>query len=227
MQPTFLPWVGYFALMNKVDEFVLLDHVQFDKRSWQQRNQIKTPNGPAWLAVPVYSKGKRGQAINEVVINEESGAKEKLIKSIEHNYKKSEFFHDYFEGIRNRIEQSNSNLCSLNVSLITFLKDALGIETPSLTSSQLGVAGQKADLLTDICLTRNADTYLSPPGAADYIDASDSFKNAGIEVIYFAYTPVPYRQLYGSFEGYMSVIDLLFNEGPKSREIMLEGCRDA
>ena len=226
MQPTFLPWIGYFGLMQAVDEFVLLDHVAFDKRSWQQRNRIKTPAGPLWLTAPVITKGLSGQPINEVMLQKDSpDFPGKMIKTIEHNCKKASFYSEYAPAIIAILEGGHDRLCDLNIALIAHFRDVLRIATPLVSSSSLGIDGKKAGLLAAICMQRGADHYFSPPGAKDYIDASDDFAKANIKVSFFTYDHPVYNQLHGAFEPYMSIIDLVFNVGPESLAIIRKGIK--
>lgn len=212
MQPTFLPWLGYFAMMDRVDEFVFLDHVDFNKRSWQQRNQIKTVNGPQWLTVPV--NASQGQAINEIKI---ASPLDKLIRAIEYNYSKAPYYDDTLIKI---LRYPIDHLVWLNVELIYWITTKLGITTPLTFSSMFEPEGSKADLLVDICRKRGAREYISSPGSRDYIEESGAFE---IPVTYFEYNHPVYNQP-GEFLPYMSAIDLLFNEGPKSLEIIRSGC---
>ncbi|NCC20894.1 MAG: hypothetical protein EOM26_00355 [Alphaproteobacteria bacterium] len=224
MQPTFLPWIGYFALMEMVDEFVLLDHVQFDRRSWQQRNRIRTVNGPIWLTVPVSSKGLRDQAIRDVRINMDNpDFPTKMIRTIAQNYKKAPYFHDFSPRLFEVLEDGQQLLANLNLELIRFLAGALAIDTPLLKSSEMQVLGSKADGLVDICRKRGASRYISPPGSKDYLEETDVFQQAGIPVSYFEYEHPCYRQCFDDFEPYMSVIDLLFNEGDNAPAVMRKG----
>jgi len=224
MQPTFMPWVGYFALIDAVDQFVFLDHVQFDKRSWQQRNQIKTPNGPLWLTAPVVSKGKARQSINEVEINQASDDyPDKIIKTIIQNYSKTDFFDQYSGAIFDLLHQNKAKLIDINIGLIHYFCDQFKIKKPVSFSSEMDVAGQKSALLVDICQKCDATAYLSPPGSKEYIDASDDFDRANINVSYFHYNHPEWKQPYGDFMPYMSALDLLFNMGDKSIEIIRQG----
>ena len=224
MQPTFLPWIGYFGLMDAVDGFVLLDHVAFDKRSWQQRNRIKTPQGPVWLTAPVITKGLSGQPINDVMLQQDSpDFPGKMVKTIEHNYKKTPFYNDCAPGIIALLEGKHEKLCDLNTALIAHFREILGITTSLVSSSTLGIDGKKAGLLAAICTQQGANHYVSPPGAKDYIDESDEFEKAGIAVSFFNYDHPVYNQPHGVFEPYMSIIDLLFNAGPESLAIIRKG----
>lgn len=225
MQPTYLPWVGYFALMSRVDVFVLFDSVQFARRSWQQRNQIKTANGPKFLTVPVKKSGRRDQVITETEINVEENALEKHVKAIQAEYKKSPFFDTWSADLFDIMLSPHGLIAELNIDLILFLKDALGIDTKIIRSSTLQTTGAKADLLADICGQMDAGQYVSPLGSKDYMDASDAFQKRQIDVIYHDYDHPIYRQQHAGFEPFMSVVDLLFNEGPASREIMVGSIR--
>lgn len=224
MQPTFLPWIGYFALIDRVDKFVFLDNVQFDRRSWQQRNQIKTPNGPQWLVVPVQSKGMRNQKIEDVIIQYEgSDPLEKIIRSIEHNYKKTPYYKDFSQDLFAVFSRKPEKLSDLNKSIISFFCKSFGIAEKFTDASSLPAEGKKAGLLADICEKCNANEYVSPPGSKDYLDESESFEEKKIPVIYHTYTHPTYRQSYGEFVPYMCAADLLFNEGQDSLRIIREG----
>ncbi len=223
MQPTYLPWIGYFGLMDHVDEFVFLDSVQFAKRSWQQRNQVKTQNGPIWLSVPVHSKGARNQQICKVSIVKDGIFPSKHIRSIEASYSKSPYFSQYSSGLFELLSAGHDSLADLTISLIVWLRDQLGILTPFKRSSELSIEGSKADLLAGICSHLNIDHYISPLGSKDYMDQSDAFEKRGISVSYFHFAHPEYPQLSNDFLPYMSIIDLMFNAGPKSLSIIQSG----
>lgn len=227
MQPTYLPWLGYFALMAAVDTFVFFDSVQFARRSWQQRNQIKTAAGPAFLTVPVKKTGRRDQLILETEINGDEKPLEKHIRTIQSELKKAPYFNTYSDDLFEIMSRPKILLAELNIELISYLKNCLSIDTPSVHSSTLGASGTKADLLADICDRLHADHYLSPPGSKEYMDASDAFTKRRIDVTYFDYLHPQYGQQHGEFVPYMSVIDLLFNEGPASRDFLLSGIKNS
>ena len=226
MQPTFLPWIGYFALIDRVDEFIFLDNVAFDHRSWQQRNQIKTPSGAAWLSVPVQTKGQSGQLIKDVAIQYESGNPfDKIAKTIHHNYSKTPFYAKYAPPLMEIFARKPQNLKDLNIGIIEVFCGFIGIRKNFYESSAMKAQGTKADLLAEICEERGASAYISPPGSKAYLDASDAFKEKGIPVLYHEYNHPPYSQLYGDFLPYMSIIDLLFNEGERSAHILKSGVK--
>ena len=220
MQPTYLPWSGYFGLMQSVDVFVLLDSVQFARRSWQQRNQIKTANGAQWLTVPVQSKGKRDQLICEVELDNSSGFAATHRRSIEMSYAKTPHFNQYADMLLSLLDNSSSLLADLSITLILQLKAQLRITTRVLRSSELGGSGAKADLLASLCMQIGATTYVSPPGSKQYLDDSDAFELIGVPVEYFEFKHPEYPQPFGEFLPYMSIIDMMFNCGERSSELI-------
>lgn len=223
MQPTYLPWVGYFGLMMSVDLFVLLDSVQFAKRSWQQRNQIKTPTGSQMLTVPVLSKGKRSQLIREVRIDMTREFHSSHLRALELNYSKSLNFSNIFPVLQQSICNPSDSLVELNIRLIEDIRKILGISTPMLRSSNLSARGENAQLLANICLELGATTYVSPPGSRVYLDQSDAFAINRIPVEYFQFDCIPYTQQHGDFIPYMSIADLILNCGDASRKIIKNG----
>ena len=142
MQPTYLPWLGYFELMSNCDIFILLDDVQFIEGSWHQRNKIKTPSGELFLTVPVLSKGKRQQKINEALINNNINWKRKHLASIYFNYKKAAFFNNYIDELNDIYSKDYQTLLDLNLTLLEFFRKNIGINTPIRLASELKVEGE-------------------------------------------------------------------------------------
>ncbi|MCR9130770.1 MAG: WbqC family protein [Alphaproteobacteria bacterium] len=223
MQPTFLPWVGYFALIDRVDRFVLLDDVQFDKRSWQQRNRIKTANGPLWLTVPVLTKGRRDQTILEAEVQPDARFAETALKTLEHAYAKAAYFAPVMDRIAPAFEAGEEGLCALNIALIEALCDLTGLQADLVRSSATPVPSTKAQRLADLCTVHGARRYLSPPGSKDYLDGDPALGEAGVELAYFNYTHPVWPQLHGAFEPYMCTLDLVMNALPDSLEIIRSG----
>ena len=223
MQPTYLPWLGYFDLTNRSDIFVFLDTVQLDKRSWQQRNRIKTPNSEIMLTVPVLTKGRFNQEIRDVEIDVSQRFEKKHFNSIQLNYKNSKYYKLYIGELEEIFISKTSRLANLNIKLIKWLSSKIGIKTKFISSSELDVSGSKTELLINICKKINANHYLSPIGSKGYIEKNNLFTNSGIQLSYQNYQHPTYNQLFGDFIPYLSVIDLLFNEGEKSLEIIKSG----
>jgi hypothetical protein len=224
MQPTYLPWIGYFGLMDAADEFVLLDDVQFARRSWQQRNQIKGPAGAIMLTVSVLKKGKRDQLVSEAEIDAEAETAKKHARSIELAYAKAPYWPKYGAGLLAAIGNPTKMLADYNIALIERIRDDLGVKTPLVRSSTLPIDGKREDRLVSICKQRDAGVYISPTGSSDYLSESDAFQRAGIKLLYNDYKhPASYPQLHGEFISHLSAIDLLLNCGEKSLEIIRSG----
>ena len=222
-QPEYLPYLGFFYKMAKADKFIFVDHVQFLKKSFQNRNRIRTTPGSqgwTWLTVPVITHGKRYQKINEVEIDNSAPWGKKHWKTICLNYKKTPFFNMY-RGFFEKLYSKNwRKLVDLNETITHYLKKELGIKTPIAKSSDHNFKGQKTDLLIEMCKEFKADTYLSGPGAKCYIE-EEKFKENGLKHIFSNFKHPIYSQRVKPFLSNLSVIDLLFNCGPKSLNIIL------
>jgi WbqC-like protein family len=223
MQPTYIPWVGYFALIDRVDEFVFLDSVQFERRSWQQRNRIKGSLGEIMLTVPVQKAQRKQLRICDAKIDYRSKFVRKHIAAIQHAYGKAPFFKEHKDIVFDSINKKPSLLADLNIDIIKKTAKVLGIETHMIRSSELSSIGTKDELLHNICCEMNAQVYISPPGSKEYLDNSIFFGEGAFPLLYHQYIPQPYHQLFGECVLFMAVIDLLFNEGPKSLEIIRSG----
>lgn len=210
VQPIYLPWMGYFGLIDIADTFVFYDDVQFVKQSWQQRNKIKTQNGWIWLTVPVFQNF--GQKINEVKINNNLNWRDKHWKSIKHHYSKAPLFEEYMSIFEEIYEKNWKYLVDLNVTLIKEITEILDLKTEFMFSSELNAKGTKTERLINILNKIGADEYVSGPAAKSYIEI-ERFKNEGISLYWYEFNHPNYPQLYGDFIPYLSVIDLLFNAG--------------
>lgn len=219
-QPEHLPWIGFFNKMAQCDKFVLLDHVQFKKNYFENRNRIKTANGPMWLTVPVKLTGRFGQTMREVEVADNSVWITKYLKTIEQTYGRAPYFKDVRETVFPVFETEPKMLFDINRGLIEALAAYLEINTERLFSStmQLGDA-RKADLILEICKNAGAKTYISGPDGRNYLNLGH-FQDAGIKVVYHDFTHPVYPQRNGDFASHMSVIDLIANSGPDSRNIV-------
>jgi hypothetical protein len=226
-QPTYLPWLGYFDLMDQVDTFVLLDNVQFEKQSWQQRNRIKTPTGLQWLTVPVMFRGKLGQRIHDVEIRDVEFGRMHL-RAIELNYGRAEFFPRFFPELSSILEtvESGARLAALNERLLQWIVRILGIRTPLLLASSLNVEGKRTQLLASICEKVTANQYMSPLGSSEYLLGELAvLRQANVETAFHNYVHPEYGQRFPPFIAFASVIDLIFNEGDRALEIIRSGRR--
>lgn len=225
-QPTYLPWMGYFDLIDAVDLFIVLDTVQFEKRSWQQRNRIRMPGGLQWLTVPVKSRGHFEQLVREVEICDPQFA-ENHIRTIELAYRRAPYFRQYFPRLAEVLhDKSKGALIELNLDLIRCFLEALDIRTPLITASSLNQSGKRTELLANLCAAAGASHYVSSIGSAIYLlGEKDILLDRGVEILFHHYEHPVYRQLFSPFEPYASVVDLLFNEGDRALEILRSGRR--
>lgn len=219
-QSNYIPWKGYFDNINSVDEFVVYDDMQYTKRDWRNRNQIKTPQGLLWLTIPVEVKGKFLQKINETQVSEKNWG-EKHWKTIVANYSKAPYFKNYkdiFESLYK--DESLDNVTSINVSFIKAINSILGIKTKITDSREFVLAEGKTERLVDICKKCNATDYYTGPAAKDYMD-EQLFLDENVNIHYFDYSNYKeYPQLFGEFSHYVSILDLIFNTGENAKNCM-------
>jgi hypothetical protein len=216
-QPQYLPWLGYLDKIDISDVFVILDNVQYKKNEWQNRNRIKTAQGCQWITVPVLYRFP--QRINEVQIANREGWTRKHLNTLITNYRKAPYFGDHLPFFEETYGRTWEYLVDINVHLIRYLIDALGIETELVLASQLNLRDGSTERLVDICKAVNADTYLSGRDGSQYMDLTQ-FRAEGIEVLFQNFHHPVYNQLYGEFEPNMSAVDLLFNNNTQSLELI-------
>jgi len=225
MQPTYLPWLGFFSLISRVDTFVILDCVQFSRRSWQQRNRLKCTTGEKLLTIPVIKKSKRDQLICETELFEPEKSLIQHLNMIKQLYQTAPFYNEIIESIEVIYQQPHNTLAELLLSLIKFITEYLCISTPIVLSSGLNVNGIKDGKLANICEKLDCHHYISVEGSRNYLEDSDIFKQKNIKVSYHQYEHPVYSQLYGDFIPFISTLDLLFNHGTDSKRIMDSGLR--
>ena len=220
LQSNYIPWKGYFDLINMVDEFILYDDMQYTRRDWRNRNKIKTPQGLQWLTIPVEIKGKYFQKINETKVSEKDWAK-KHWQTILRNYSKAKYFKDYkdiFEELYLTCDEEY--LSEINYKFITTINEILGIKTKLRWSSEFELVDGQTEKLLGICKDCNADIYLSGPAAKDYFN-EDLAKQENIKVEWMDYSGYKeYEQLNPPFEHGVTILDLIFNEGDRAKEFM-------
>lgn len=219
-QPQYLPWLGYFDKIDRSDRFVILDTVQYKKNEFQNRNKIKTAQGWQWLTVPV--RYRFPQCICEVPINNDTNWRHKHRQALLTNYAKAAYFERFMPAFEGMLAQDWNHLHELNAQTVRILMDAFGIHTPVERAPDQGLSEDPTGRLVDICCRAGADTYLSGASGQGYLDL-DQFEAAGIRVAFQDYDHPEYPQRFGAFEPYMSAVDLLFNCGPDSLEIIRSG----
>lgn len=220
VQSNYIPWKGYFDLINLVDEFILFDDMQYTRRDWRNRNLIKTSAGLKWLTIPVAVKGNFFQKIKDTTISDSRWPR-KHWESIVHSYSKARYFPDYraaFESLYLGCEETF--LSRINYRFLSAICKMLGIAATISWSEDYTSAEGKTERLVSLCRQAGASIYVSGPAARDYLDEA-LFAEANIEVQYMDYSAYPeYTQLYPPFDHKVSIIDLIFNEGPEATKYM-------
>jgi hypothetical protein len=220
LQSNYIPWKGFFDLINRVDEFILYDDMQYTRRDWRNRNRIKTAQGLCWLTIPVQVKGKYHQRIRDTRISD-AGWAEKHWRSIKHHYGRAPFFNEYRE-IFEWLYRGNklSYLSEVNYRFLRTICGLLGVTTRISWSMDYTLVEGKTERLVNLCQQARAAEYISGPAARDYIDES-VFSRAGIRLSWMDYSGyAEYPQCFESFEHKVSIIDLLFNTGPQATRYM-------
>lgn len=218
LQPSYIPWRGYFDQVRRADLFIFYDDVQYDKHGWRNRNQIKTAQGKQWLTIPVHSSGATGGLlIKNVKMDWSKPWAANHWKGITLAYKKAPFFDQTSRLLLPFYERRDALLADFTIDLTVAIARQIGIaHTRFMRSSEIpGVTGEKTARLVQILQAVGATHYISGPSAQDYIEDS-LFAEAGISLEYMAYNYPEYPQLYPPYDPYVSILDLLFMVGPEA-----------
>jgi len=224
LQSNYIPWKGYFDIIAAVDEFILYDDMQYTRRDWRNRNQIKTPQGVQWLTVPVLAKGKYHQKIRDTEIDGSDWASAHW-KTLAQNYSRAPFFHEIAAWLEPLyLVASYTHLSPMNRRFIEEVCAYLGIRTVIKNSWCYPMLDGKTERLADLCVQAGAKCYISGPAAKNYIK-EDIFQERGIQLNWFEYVDYPeYPQLWGKFCHGVSILDLLFNCG-KNSVLYMRSCK--
>jgi hypothetical protein len=220
VQSNYIPWKGYFDMIAAVDEFILYDDMQYTRRDWRNRNQIKTPTGLQWLTIPVKVKGKYHQTIRETEIDGVDWA-EKHWKTLAQNYRSAPYFDEVAALVLPLyLRRQHTHLSTVNRAFIEVVCAYLGITTKIGLSSDYTLIDGKTERLANLCMQVGATEYISGPAAKDYIELS-LFTERGIKLTWFDYAGYPeYPQLWGRFAHSVTILDLLFNCGKDASRYM-------
>jgi hypothetical protein len=214
IQSNFLPWRGYFDFIREVDLFIIHDDLQYTKGDWRNRNKIKTPQGLAWITVPVNYK-ITSQLIEETTVDYSTPWAHKMLNRIESSYRRAPYFDPYFGELRELLTTPAGTISDLNLRLIHWVCGHLHINTPIRFSREFNPQGKKTERLLGILKQVNATSYLSGPAARSYL-IPEMFNETGIKLEYKKYNYADYEQLYPPFDPNVSVIDLLFMAGEQA-----------
>jgi hypothetical protein len=225
-QPHFLPWLGYLNRMVRADLFILLDHVQFERRNYQNRTHIKLDGRTHWLTVPVQQHSQQERIIDKRIDNPPPTESHRwganVFSTLRHAYRDAAFLDHYAPELRRILESRWERLVDLDQAMLDFLRDALCISTPLVRSSELNVAGTRSELILNLCRAVGADAYLAGLGGSRHYLDRDAFARAGVEIVWQDFRHPHYAQCGGGeFVAGLSAVDLLFNQGPRSRALLL------
>lgn len=216
VQSSYIPWKGTFDLIGHADELILLDHVQFTRRDWRNRNRVKTAQGPRWLTIPVQVKGRYEQRIDETRVSDRSWP-EQHWRVIEQSYARAERFADHAPALERLFLDTDEELLSrINHRFLTALCELLGIGTTISWSTDYEIHGRRTEALLGLCRQAGASVYLSGPSAAAYLDVG-RFEEAGVAVRWMDYAGYQeYPQVHPPFVHEVSVVDLLLCAGTEA-----------
>jgi hypothetical protein len=216
LQPSYIPWRGYFDQINRADVFVFYDDVQYDKHGWRNRNQIRTSQGRQWLTIPVHSHAvvEKSVPIKNVKIDWSKPWNEAHWKALTFAYRRAPFFRNFAPLLESFYQRQDIFLADFTMDLTIALARELGIHhTRFIRSSEMAISGQKTDRLVQILEQLGATHYISGPSAKNYIE-KEQFASAGITLEYMDYNYPEYPQLHAPFDPNLSILDLLLMTGP-------------
>jgi hypothetical protein len=214
VQSCYIPWKGFFDLIGRCDEYVVFDSAQYVKGHWHNRNRIKTANGTQWLSIPVITKGRFEQPIDQVEI--EKPWAEKHWRTLEFAYRHAPFFEQLAPTVKAWYERADGQACLSDVNAIFLhgIGGLLGLKTRIVRDTIYPAQGASTERLLKIVRAAGADRYLTGPSARAYFDEA-MFASAGVATEWMSYEGYKeYKQLHGGFEHAVTVLDLLFNTGP-------------
>jgi hypothetical protein len=221
-QPVYLPWIGLFHKIAMADTFVFFDEVQYQPKDWNNRNKIKAGAEAVWLTVPVLRTGHREKTFREIEINNDVPWQRKHWRTLSLHYRRAPHFDTYAPFFEDVYARSWQYLADLNEHMLRWFLDVLGIRMEFLRASDLHFKGTKSDLVLDMCMRLGADVYIFGALGRDYAEV-ERFEAASIKAIFQDYHHPVYPQQYGEFISHLSIVDLLFNCGSRSLEVVMGG----
>ena len=220
-QPNYWPYPGLFGKILKSDAFMYVTEVQFEKKSWQKRNRVRTKEGWTYIQVPTVTKGKYSQNISEVVIDNTMDWRSKTMRTISLLYGKAPYFSLYKDFLEDLYAKEWEYLSDLDIYIMNYILKELCIDTPIYYDKDYLLHGQKTEMLVSMCKATNCDTYLSNLGSRAYVELS-TFTNNGLNHKYIDYVGQEYKQQFYGFEQGLSILDMLMNCGPEQTRVILE-----
>lgn len=218
MQPTFMPWLGYFSLINDADIFVFLDDFQYTRRSFDSRNRILTEDGQTnFISIPIIHTGNQDLSFKEARLDISTQFYRKTAAKLEHSYRKCTYFGTIFPLIESWLSEKHESLAVMNIDFICKVCELLGFETQYILSSNLESSGRRSARILSLLKTVGAQTYLSARGSFEYMVEDALFPEESCEVFFQNFNPVPYPQRHApEFVSHLSVLDALMQIGPEA-----------
>ena len=216
IQPSYIPWRGFFHQIQKTDIFMFYDDVQYDVDGWRNRNRVKTASGTRWLTIPVRAAGHllKKTPINEIRIDWNRNWAKKHWTTLQNSYGAAPYFERYAPLLESFYARHDERLSELTIDLTLALAAELGIRhTRFVRSSELKIEGTKTDRLLSLLGAVGSRRYISGPSARAYID-HDKVAAAGVSIEYMVYDYPEYEQLHPPYDPAVSILDLLFMKGP-------------
>ncbi len=222
VQPSYLPWRGYFDLIRRADTFVFYDDVQYDKHGWRNRNQIKAATGLQWITVPTHARGNVQDhlPIDSIEIDNRSNWRRKHLEAIRHAYRRAPHFESTFALLADGLSNECHRLADFTIALTVRIAESMGLKPAFVRSSNLHVSGSKSERLIETLRQVGATRYVSGPSARAYIEPH-RFVEAGIALEYIDYSYAAYPQLHGDFAPFVSIVDLLMMTGREAANYLV------
>ena len=217
VQPSYIPWRGYFDLIRRVDLFVFYDDVQYDRRGWRNRNRVKSPHGTRWLTIPVHARGSQISNLPiHAIRTDETDWPRQHLQTLRYLYGAAPYFQQYATWLESIYASPPPLLADLTIAVVKDIAGFLGFGgTRFVRSSELNARGNKTDRLLDVLRKVGATEYLSGPSARNYVD-EQQFTREGILLEWMSYDYPEYPQLYPPYDPHVTVLDLLFMTGDRA-----------
>lgn len=231
IQPVYLPWIGYFDQMRRVDVFVIADEMPYTSSGWVHRNRVKGPNGPCWLTLP--ARGRSGQAIREVALDQSIPWRRRHMKVLRNFYARGVAAKETLDALEAVLDRPAEHVADVAIASIRFLAERFGATTPIVVSSDLGLEARYAERFPDRPgPTHRIIAYMEALGATELLEGESGqsyfdvelFEAAGMRVRFHKYNHPVYPQLHGPFLSHMSALDLLLCVGAeRAAEVLAAG----
>jgi hypothetical protein len=221
-QPNYLPWIGLFSKVAQTECFIIMDTFQYTRHGVIHRNKIRTNNGSSYLTIPI-GKEFAVAKIKDVTLPQDNTWREIHWQSIYHNYVKTDFFKYHADFFEKLYKQDFAYLWQINLEIIRYMLKSFDINVTILKASDLNIdmSLKHTDMIIAVLKSIGASTYLSGQSGRDYVEVEE-FSQNNLTCKFAKFTHPIYQQRYPGFEPNLSAIDLLFNVGLRSSQVIRE-----